>query len=137
MSHGDLIWSPFYSDLTNSITQKQDLWIRATFVTCLVAIQADKAVTDIALSPGLLGVTFGILTSILSSEFLVATSALFSLIAAKTFPFNQFALLCQNVWLIVFKVHQISGDFHLKIVERHPVGVAVKNPSVDQCGLRH
>ena len=132
MSHGDLIWSPFYSDLTNSITQKQDLWIRATFVTCLVAIQADKAVTDIALSPGLPGVTLSILTSMLSSEFLVATLALFSLIAAKTFHFNQLALLCHNIWLIIAQVYQISGIFHLKVVQLHPAGVAVKNASVDK-----
>ena len=111
MSHGDLIWSPFYSDLTNNVIQQQDLWIRTTFVTCLEAIQADEAVTDIALSPGLPSVTLGILTSILSSEFLVAVSALFSLIAANTLPFNQLALLYKNIWLIVVQVYQISGIF--------------------------
>jgi hypothetical protein len=98
----------------------------------LEAIQADEAVTDIALSPGLPGVTFGILTFMLSNELLVTTSALFSLIAAKTFHFNQLALLCQNIWLIVVQVHQISGIFYLKAVQLHPVGVAVKNPSVDK-----
>ena len=132
MSHGDLIWSPFYSELTNSIIQQQDLWVRTTFVTCLEAIQADKAVTDIALSPGLPGISVGILAFMLSSELLVATSALFSLITVNTLPFNQLALLCQNIWLIVVQVHQISGIFYLKAVHLHPVDVAVKNSSVDK-----
>ena len=132
MSHGDLIWSPFYSELTNNIVQRQNLRIRTTFVTFLEAIQADEAVTDIALSPGFPGINLDILTFMLSSELLVATSALFSLIAANTLPFNQLALLYKNIWLIVVQVHQISGIFYLKAVQLHPIGVAVKNPSVDK-----
>ena len=77
MSHGDLIWSSFYSDLTNNIIQQQDLWIRTTYVTHVEAIQADEAVTDIALSSGLPGISLAILTFILSSELLVAALALF------------------------------------------------------------
>ena len=96
------------------------------------AIQADKAVTDIGLSPGLPGISVGILAFMLSSKLLVAASALFSLIAVSALPFNELALLYQNIWLIVVQVHQISGIFHLKAVQLHPVGVAVKNPSVDQ-----
>ena len=83
MSHEDLIWSPFHLELTNNIVQRQDPRIKTAFVTRLEAIQVDEVVTYIALCPGLPGISLGLLTSMLSSELLVAALVLLLLIAAK------------------------------------------------------
>ena len=72
----------------NNITQRQNLWIRTRFVTRLETIQPDKSLKNTALSSGLPGIRFDILTPTLLNQFTVAVSALVLLTAIKMFSFN-------------------------------------------------